>query len=144
MKKIPSIKSVMSPFPYWIDIQAPLTDAENMMLEHGISHLPVKEKGEIVGVIASFDIEHAKGDSPVNKTFGQLLVQDVCVMNPYIVDMDEPLDNVVLHLSNHHIGSALVVKGGRLAGVFTVNDACRCFAEYLRDQFRNLGGDDIA
>jgi len=144
MKKIPPIKSVMSPFPYWIDIQEPLIEAEKIMIEHDISHLPVKERGDIVAVIASFDIEHAKSNPQFQNKFNEVLVQQVCVMNPYIVDMDEPLDNVLLHLSNHHIGSAIVMKGKRLAGVFTVNDACRGFADFLRSQFRNLGGDDIA
>ncbi|MDX1811903.1 MAG: CBS domain-containing protein [Gammaproteobacteria bacterium] len=141
MRKIPPIKAVMTPFPYWIEINASLTEADTMMLEHDISHLPVKENGEIAGVIAAYDIAQARTDG---KTLDGLTVAQVCVMNPYIVDMEEPLDNVALHLSNYHIGSAIVTKEDRLAGVFTVNDACRFLAEFLRDQFRNLGGDDIA
>ena len=144
MKKIPPIKSVMSPFPYWVEIHAPLLDAEKIMIEHDISHLPVKEKGEIVAVIASFDIDHARSNPEFQNKLEEVLVQQVCVMEPYIVDLEEPLDNVLLHLSKHHIGSAIVMKGNRLAGVFTVNDACRCFSEFLRSQFRNMGGDDIA
>lgn len=144
MKKIPAIKSVMTAFPFWIDIQESMKNAERMMLEHDISHLPVKDQGEITAVIAMSDIDQAKSERFSTDEIEKLLVKDVCVMNPYMVDIEEPLDNVVLHLSNYHIGSALVMKNNRLAGVFTVNDACRCFANYLREQFRPGGGDEVA
>lgn len=144
MKKIPAIKSVMTPFPYWIDGQKCLLDAESMMSEHDISHLPVKDSGEIFGVVTKHDITQVKSEKIGVQDPGNLLVKDFCVLNPYIVDMNEPLDNVVLHMANHHIGSAIVVKSGKLAGVFTVNDACMLFSDYLRSQFRPLGGDDIA
>lgn len=144
MKKIPAIKAVMTPFPYWIDGAKPLAEAENMMIEHDISHLPVKENGEIIGVIAKYDINAAKSDWISTEDIDNLSIKDICVPNPYVVDIDEPLDNVVMHMAYYHIGSALVVKKDRLAGVFTVNDACRCFGEYLREQYRPSGGNDIA
>jgi len=140
MNRIPTIKSVMTAFPYWIDINETLLAAEKMMLEHEINHLPVKQDGKLTGVISAHDIKQAK------ETKGECkqIVKDVCILNVYKVDMDEPLDNVVSHMANYHIGSALVMKEDRLAGVFTVNDACHCFVDYLRYQFRSGGGDDIA
>jgi hypothetical protein len=47
-------------------------------------------------------------------------------------------------MAEHHIGSAVVTRHGKLAGVFTSSDACIHFAEFLRDQFRRSGGDDAA
>ncbi len=145
MRKIPAIKSVMSPFPYWIDGQKNLVDAENMMKEHDISHLPVKDNGEIVGVISRHDISTMKSESLAKQQpMESLKVGEICVYNPYVVDMNEPLDNVVLHMAHHHIGSAIVLKNNKLAGVFTANDACREFGEFLRAQFRPQPGNDIA
>ena len=144
MKKIPAIKSVMTAFPYWIDINEPMAVAQKMMVEHGISHLPVKQQGELVGVIANFDIEQAKSNRETAEKNKALKVADVCVLNVYKVCLDEPLDNVVLHMAKHHVGSVLVMKNERLAGVFTMNDACLCFAEFLRYQFRPPNGDDVA
>lgn len=152
-KKMPSIKSVMSAFPYWIDIDDTLESATSMMSEHDISHLPVKEKGELVGVIALHDIQKMSGgtgggaaEEETGTTSGSVnaLVRDVCILNPYMVDLEEPLDNVLVHMANFHIGSALVLKNNRLAGVFTMHDACRCFADSLRYQFRQEAGNDIA
>ena len=40
---------------------------------------------------------------------------------------------------------AVVVKDGRLAGIFTMTDAFRGFAEFLRTQFpSSAGGDEAA
>lgn len=134
----------MTAFPYWVDINEPLSAAEKLMQSHEISHLPVKQNGDLVGVIAHYDIQKAKNDLKDASAYKELKIENVCVLDAYIVDLDEPLDNVVLHMANFHIGSALVMRNDRLAGVFTVNDACRCFAEFLRYQFRPLNGDDVA
>ena len=134
----------MTAFPYWIDAEESMLTAEKMMAEHEISHLPVKQQGELVGVIAHYDIEQAKNRNSEIEKVNVLKVADVCIFNVYKVGLEEPLDNVVLHMANFHIGSALVMKNDRLAGVFTMNDACRCFAEFLRYQFRPQNGDDVA
>ena len=140
MKQIPAIKTVMTAFPYWIDMGATLLDAEKMMNEHDISHLPVKQEGKLMGIVSHRDIKQLRDTAGVNVE----LVKDVCVFELYTVDMEEPLDNVVAHMANYHIGSAIIMKGERLAGVFTVNDACHYLVDYLRYQFRTESGDDSA
>ena len=140
MKQIPAIKSVMTAFPYWIDLDETLIAAEEMMKEHEIGHLPVKQDGKLAGIISHHDIKQLRDAAKVDVQ----LVKDVCVFELYKVDMDEPLDNVVAHMANYHIGSALIMKGDRLAGVFTVNDACHYLVDFLRYQFREKNGDDSA
>jgi len=139
MKKIPSIKSVMTAFPHWIEIGDKVKKAVSLMSEHSISHLAVKEEGKLIGVISLHDIRKIADLDVETKT-----VRDICVLNPYVVTLDEPLDNVLIHMANHHIGSVLILKNDRLAGVFTMHDACRCFAKDLRYQFHPQTGNDIA
>jgi hypothetical protein len=38
-------------------------------------------------------------------------------------------------MADKHVRSVLVVKGDKLAGIFTVTDACRHFAELLQSQY---------
>ena len=38
----------------------------------------------------------------------------------------------------------VLTRRGKLAGIFTVTDACKHFAEYLRDRVRPAGGNDAA
>ena len=143
MKHLPLIKSVMTPFPYSIDIDAWIRDAQTMMAEHDIRHLPVKDNGRIVSVISDRDIR-LRTQPGFERAAESLRVRDVCVPETYIVELTERLDSVLLHMARHHIGSALVVKNGKLAGIFTTTDACRCYGEYLRSLFPTGNGHDAA
>ncbi|MBW8055064.1 MAG: CBS domain-containing protein [Nitrospira sp.] len=135
VKHIPLIKSVMTAFPYFIEVDAGLKAATQMMERHGIRHLPVKDGDQLIGVVSDRDIKRAKRE---------LHVSDIVVRETYIVNLTERLDSVLLHLAQRHIGCALVVKEGRLAGIFTTTDACRVFGEYLRSLFPTEPGDDVA
>ncbi|MEE8265335.1 MAG: CBS domain-containing protein [Acidiferrobacterales bacterium] len=125
----------MTAFPYFIKVDAGLKAATQMMERHGIRHLPVKDGDELIGVVSDRDIKRAKRE---------LHVSDIVVRETYIVDLTERLDSVLLHLAQRHIGCALVVKEGRLAGIFTTSDACRVFGEYLRSLFPTEPGYDVA
>ena len=144
MKRLPAIKSVMTPFPYSVDIDAPISEAQRFMRERRIRHLPVTEKQELVGVLSERDIKLYLGpelDYPKSK---ETKVRDVYMDRPYIVDLNERLDIVLQNMAERHIGSVLVTRNGKLAGVFTVTDACRKFAEFLRDPVRPPSGDEAA
>lgn len=142
-KPIPLMKSVMTPFPYAVEAERPITDAKALMADHDIRHLPVTEHGKLVGVISERDIRRA-----LDPAFGlpptELQVSNVFVPDAYVVEITEPLDSVLSVMAARHLGSALVVKGEKLAGIFTVTDACRQFSEFLRSQRPTTVGDDAA
>ncbi|MBI1731418.1 MAG: CBS domain-containing protein [Gammaproteobacteria bacterium] len=144
MKRMPVIKSVMTPFPHAVDIDAPIVEAQAFMREHHIRHLPVTEKHKLVGILTDRDIKLYLGPELAYPKTGETRVRDVYLDHPYIVDLNERLDTVLQNMADRHIGSVLVTRNGKLAGVFTATDVCRCFAEYLRDPFRPPGGDDAA
>ena len=62
-------------------------------------------------------------------------VRDACVRDVYVVDIDTPLDEVLLALTESHRGSALVVKNTKLAGILTTSDVCRFLADLLQQRF---------
>ena len=145
MNKIPPIKDIMTPFPYSIDVEKPLVEAKNMLEQHDIHHLPVTENGKLFGIITLSDILPVLDSNHGLSTEKNLLVRDFTVTNAYVVSMKEPLDNVLVHMTNEHVGSAIIMKGERIAGMFTLRDACRCFADHLRDHCRPpRDGNDIA
>lgn len=144
MHGIPPIKSVMTPFPHSVDIRAPIHQARLFMREHGIRHLPVMEDGHLVGIVTDRDIKLVLGPDFAYPEESELTVRDAYLADLYVVELDEPLDNVLNAMAERHIGSAIVTRNGKLAGVFTVTDVCRTFAEYLRDQFHPHGGNDAA
>jgi CBS domain-containing protein len=142
--RIPPVKSVMTPFPWVIHIEDPLSRAKQVMEERGIRHLPVTEDGEPVGVVTARDIRLLESAIQDPQRRAALSVRDACVLDAFVVETSEPLDRVLLEMARHHIGSALVVKGKRLAGIFTVTDACRSYGEFLRAMFPDPPEDEVA
>jgi len=144
MKKIPQIQSVMTPFPYAVDADAPLRFARQQMLEHEVRHLPVESNGRLVGVLTDRDLKRALDPSLGIAPKHELIVRDAMVRHAYVVETAERLDRVLFEMAERHIGSALVTKGGKLVGIFTSSDACRVFGEHLRAEFPNPPHDEVA
>ena len=144
MKRIPPIKTVMTPFPYSVDVSASVSQAREFMREHRFRHLPVTEGGKLAGLVSDRDIKLVLGPDFAFPDEKALTVAEVMVRDAYIVDLETRLDEVLRHMALHQLGSAIVTREGKLAGVFTTTDACRHFADFLRDQFRRSGGDDAA
>jgi CBS domain-containing protein len=138
----PSLKSAMTPFPYAIAVDATLAEAGRMMAEHDVHHLPVIDASHaIVGILANLDLMAV---SKGKRQGHGMQVGDVCTTDVYIADLEEPIDNVVLTMAERHIGSAVVTRHGKLSGIFTWVDACRCFGEVLRAGRSSSAGDDVA
>jgi CBS domain-containing protein len=133
MKGRPLLKDVMTPFPYSIDVEAPVVEAVRVMREHKIRHLPVTEKGALKGLVSDRDIKLMVGPDFAHPSAHELKVRDAMVDECYTVDLAAPLGSVLEHMAVNHIGSAVVTRKGKLAGVFTSTDACRAFSEYLAD-----------
>ena len=133
----------MTPFPYSVDINAPIEDAREFMRRRQIRHLPVTDQQKLVGVVTDRDIKLYLGPDFDYPNQQEVTVKDVYLENPVIVDLNERLDKVLTTMEKH-IGSVLVTRNGKLAGVFTSTDACQSFAEYLRDQFKPPGGNEAA
>ena len=144
MDHIPSIGSVMTPFPCVVQVNNSVLAARALMIEHEVRHLPVKDGSTLVGVLTDRDLKRALDPSLGLPPKEELFVRDVFVPDAYIVDVGEPLDSVLDRLSSQHIGSALVTKSGRLVGIFTLTDAARLFSRHLCSLFPCHSGDEVA
>jgi len=112
------------------------------MAEKQIHHLPVMRAGCLASVISAVEVERALESRP-----GQgagLKVGDVCSPEAYTVDVATPLDEVLDEMTQRRVDCALVVKEGRLVGIFTATDACRALAELLREIFPVAGEGGVA
>ncbi len=142
MHHMPTIKLVLTPFPFSIEIDASIAEARAMMREHDIHHLPVVEDGALIGVLSEREVRlleaSRRGDGD------GVRVGDACVRDVYAVDVDTPLDEVLQALADSHRGSALVLKNGKLVGIMTASDGCRVLAEVLRHRFPTPPEDDSA
>ncbi|MGB5261259.1 MAG: CBS domain-containing protein [Gammaproteobacteria bacterium] len=140
----PLLKLLMTPFPYSIALDAPVSDALEMMQSHAFHHLPVTDAHSLVGVITERDIRNRQAGQSSQAAGNATIVRDLYIPDAYIVDINEPLDNVLMEMAIRHIGSVLVTRKGKLAGVFTSKDACRGFGEFIRERFPHDDGNDAA
>jgi acetoin utilization protein AcuB len=131
----------MTPFPYSVDVEVPVDEAVRFMREHKIRHLPVTKDGKLAGMVTDRDIKLMLGPDFAYPNARELKVRDVYVAESYVVDLATPLVQVLSHMAEHRLGSALVTRHDKLAGVFTTTDACRVFAEHLKHQLATAPDD---
>ena len=117
MDHIPSIRSVMTPFPYFVEAGDSVLAARALMVEHDVRHLPVKEGDALVGVLTDRDLKRALDPDLGLPPKDELFVRDVCVPDAYAVDTSAPLDSVLEEMTSRHMGSVLITSHGRLAGI---------------------------
>lgn len=135
---------MMTPFPYSIEPQASVDEAQKLMADHGIHHLPVTNNGELIGMISRDDINLILSKKSSIARTKKLKVRDIMLEETYTVDLSERLDSVLHRMAEHHLRSVVVTRKGKLVGIFTQIDACAAFAEFLREQLRRSGGGTAA
>ena len=129
-----SILSVMTPFPYSIGPEAHIQEARALMRQYKIRHLPVSQGGEVIGLVSDHDIKLMLGPEFGYPKESELKVDDVYVDEPYVVDISTPLLDVLNTLVARHIGSAVVTKHNKLAGIVTARDVCAALASFLESK----------
>ena len=160
-KKMPTVAALMRPFPYYAEPHTSVARIIELMNNHQIRHVPIKQgaqpKGQgvssdhhltttgnnssspdsqrIIGIVSERDLRwlgNSKLDLPVSH---EIPVCHIMTYHPYVADINTPLATVVEEMTKQKIGAAIVTKSDRLAGIVTVIDVCRAFAEILKSEF---------
>jgi len=142
--KMPPVGAAMTPFPYSVHPDEPVAGVRRLMVEHGIRHIPVQEGGRVTGIISEHDLNPLERPALQAAKADELCARDLLNHEPYVVDFGTPLAEVVAEMAGRRIGSAIVVRHGKLAGILSVVDVCRVLAEILEDRFPAAGGGDAA
>jgi acetoin utilization protein AcuB len=134
-KKMPIVGAVMTSFPYFVEVDDTAAKMERMMDEHSIRHLPVQEKGKVIGIVSERDLHHhVKREAPGSEK-DTIRARHIMVPHPYIVPFRAPLNEVVSEMAKRRIGSVIVQRQGKLAGILSAIDVCRILGEYLESLF---------
>lgn len=134
-KKMPIVGAVMTSFPYFIEVDDTAAKIERMMDEHSIRHLPVQEKGRVVGIVSERDLHHYVKRNAPEAEKASIQARHIMVPDPYIVPFRAPLNEVVFGMADRRIGSVIVQRRGKLAGILSAIDVCRILGEYLESIF---------
>ena len=144
MDHIPAMRSVMTPFPYFVEARESLLVA---MTPHASPRGATSASQG--GGQAGGRVDRSRHKRALDPDLGlppkdELLVRDVSEPDAYTVDTSEPLDGVLEEMATRHLGSVLVTSHGRLAGIFTTTDACRVLCGHLRALVPPRPGNDAA
>lgn len=140
MRHMPTLTEVMTPFPHLIKESTSINDAIHLMEEKQFHHLPVVVDHAVVGLLSTTDIKLAQMPGHRTTEFTELSVGDICRRRIYLVDLHVRLDEVLENMAADSWEAAIVLREGRLAGIFTSQDACRVFSQWLRKEY--LPSDD--
>ena len=127
MDKTSPIVDFMTPMPHTVGSEQTITFAQQLMDKHGIRHLPVLHGGELYGVVSDRDLGMIAGLNEVNPD--QTTVEEAMTQDAYTVSKDTPLLDVLQEMLEHKYGSAIVVEGVSIIGIFTTHDALKLMVE---------------
>ena len=124
----------MRPCPVALTRRHTLAEAHGIMRAHKIRHLPVVEAGRVIGVVTQSDLRLLESLEPIDPRTVE--VDDAMTRDPYMVEADRPLADVIAEMWSRRIGSALIAEGGAVIGIFTSVDALAVLAHLLEDRER--------
>jgi len=114
------IVNFMTKSPRTVSAYQKLNFAETMMEDLKIRHLPVLKDEEIIGILSLRDIRLVQG---IDRDYKDLTVEEACVEDPFMVQLDEDVREVSKTMLKKKIGSVLVMNKDKLVGIFTSIDA---------------------
>jgi len=112
--------------------------AMNLIRQRGIRHLPVVERGRLVGIVTDRDIRQASPSSATSLDMHELhylleklTVRDIMTTTVVTVTPDTPIDEAARLMLHHRIGSLPVLRGADVVGIITETDMLQAFVDVM-------------
>ncbi|MCC6669174.1 MAG: CBS domain-containing protein [Polyangiaceae bacterium] len=119
----------MTESPHTIGSEQTLAMAHTLMREHSIRHLPVLHGGQLAGMVTVRDLHLVETLKDVEPD--AVRVEEAMTPDPYVVAPSALLRDVAAEMAERKLGSAIVVDGKKVVGVFTTVDALRALVEAI-------------
>lgn len=129
-RKAPPVNEFMTRLPRELDRRETVARAKQLMLTEDIRHIPVMDGPKLFGIISERDVDL------ILATMGGVrdapAIDLVCEENPYAVSPLTPITEVAQEMELRKVGSAVVVDGDVVVGIFTLIDALRALRHAYR------------
>ena len=126
-----TVEEFTTPCSFSVSPEVSLAEAEKIMTNEKIRHLPVLNgRQDIVGIISDRDIHLAHRMNPDRN----LKVGEFMRAEPYCVSIHTKISEVALKMSAHKYGSAIIIDDDGAIGIFTSIDALNALIEIVRGE----------
>ena len=125
-----TIDSYMTASPHTAGADQTLNYAREIMREYHIRHLPVLRGGELVGILSDRDLALIEKWNDVDPR--SVKIEEAMSSEIFTVSAGTRLDSVADEMSFRKIGSTVVLRDGKVAGIFTLVDACKALGDLIR------------
>ena len=117
----PTIEQFMTRSPHTIGQDQTLATAHRIMRSNQIRHLPVLERGRLVGILSQRDLhllETLRGVDQDEVTVAEAMTSDVETAEPSV-----SLHRAAEQMAHRRTGCLVVTRGDHVVGIFTAVDA---------------------
>jgi len=133
------VKDQMTPNPLCGHPETPVAEAQKLMQENSIRHLPIlDEDNKLVGLITQRSLMQAVPDdlsqfSPfvVNYILAKLQAQNIMVRDVVTIDPDTTIEGAARIMADKKIGCLPVMQGEELVGIISDSDLFSIMMELL-------------
>jgi acetoin utilization protein AcuB len=121
--KAPIIQQRMTRLPLEIERIDNVANARRMMELFGIRHVPVMSGLHLKGIVSQRDILNAT--IRLGKNIDDLPIEEICNPDVLTVSPMTSVDEAARQMLERGVGSAVVVDGEYVVGIFTSSDALK-------------------
>ena len=128
-RRRPQVRKYMTRIPHEAERCSTVAEAVEVMQTHAIRHIPVMKGAHVAGIVSERDVLTSR--IKFGSKLDAMPLEDICQKDVLCVNPMTPVDEVARRLLGRKVGSAVVLDGDFLVGIFTTTDALRV----LKDVF---------
>ncbi|MCP4124950.1 MAG: CBS domain-containing protein [Bacteroidetes bacterium] len=137
MKKKEPVALIMTSNVLSVDVSDALTDAERIMTNNHIRHIPVVSNGALVGMLSLTDLlrlsfveSYGGNEEAIDEAVYEMLsIDQIMVTHPRSIDVHSSILEVAEILVHNEYHALPVTSDDKLAGIVTTTDVIRYFLE---------------
>jgi acetoin utilization protein AcuB len=123
------VRDIMTTNVVTVPSNTSIADAKRIMAAHRISHLPVVDKGKLVGIVTERRLESVSPSKATSLTVWEVAyllektpVREIMERNVITASPDMSAEESVALAQSHRVGAVVVVEDSRVVGIVATND----------------------
>jgi acetoin utilization protein AcuB len=116
----------------------PISEALALMSQEKIRHVPVVQKGKMVGIVTKNDLLNASPSKAtslsiweINYLLNKIIVADVMSKKVITTTEDTPIEEAARIMSDNKVSCLPIMRGKEVVGIITETDLFKVFLELL-------------